>query len=140
MRRGIVLVLTLLAVVLVGALIVATHSVVALEHNVAAAAIARQRAFAASEHGLWSAIASWDAANSGLEPGATRAMVVRAARDSATVTIVRLNDRIYWVVSDAIVADGRLRARRRTGINVRLDPESLGAGVVPLNRSWVEIH
>lgn len=140
MRRGFVLVLALLAVVLVGALIVATHSVVLLEHNVAIATIARQRAFAASEHGLWSAIASWDAANSALAPGVARATVVRAARDSATVTTVRLNDRIYWVVSDAIVTEGRLRARRRTGINVRLAPESLGARVVPLSRSWVEIH
>lgn len=140
MRRGFVLVLALFAVVLVGALIVATHSVVTLEHHAAAAAIARQRAFAASEHGLWSAVASWDAANTALTPGAARATVVRAARDSATVTTVRVNDRIYWVVSDAIVTDGPVRARRRTGTNVRLVTESAVPRVVPLSRSWVELH
>src|SRR5688500_14828006 len=48
-RTGFALVLSILAVVLVGALIIATHVAMTLEHTVSSAATRRQRAFAASE-------------------------------------------------------------------------------------------
>lgn len=135
-RRGFALVLSILAVVLIGALIVATHVAVTLEHAASSAAIRRQRAFAASEHALWTSVAEWDAANATLQPGQSRSMVVRAAADSATVTTVRLSERLYWVVADAAVED----ARRRTAVNVRAVEDSGGARVEPVRRSWLELH
>lgn len=135
-RTGFALVLSILAVVLIGALIVAAHAAVGLEHSVASAAVRRQRAFAASEHALWTSVAQWDDSNAALQPGESRTTVVRAARDSAEVTIVRLNERLYWVVADAAVED----ARRRTAVNVRTVDDSGGIRVEPVPRSWVELH
>ena len=135
-RGGFALVLSILAVVLVGALIVAAHVAVTLEHTVSSAASRRQRAFAASELALWSTVAEWDAANAALQPGEARAAIVRAAADSATVTTVRLSERLYWIVAEAAVGD----ARRRTAVNVRTVGDSTGARVEPVQRSWMELH
>ena len=135
-RGGFALVLSILAVVLVGALIVATQVAVGLEHAVSHTAIHRQRAFAASELALWTAVTEWDAANAALPPGSWRTRVVRGAADSATVTTVRLGERLYWVVAEAAVGD----ARRRTAVNVRIAEDSSGPRVEPVRRSWAELH
>ena len=139
-RDGFVLLLSILGVVVVGALIVATHAVVHLEHDVAAAGVNRQRAFAASEHALWSSVANWDAANSALQPGAATSKVIRAAGDSAIITTVRLNNELYWLVADARTGDPRRGARRRTAINVHVFSDSAGTRVTPVRRSWSELH
>lgn len=135
-RAGFALVLSILGVVLVGALIVATHVAVGLEHRTAAAAVDRQRAFSMSEFALWSAVAAWDPANAALLQGAATSRVVRAAGDSAELTVIRLSDEMFWLVADARVGE----ARRRTGINVRAVTDSAGARFEPLRRSWLEIH
>lgn len=139
-RNGFALLLAILAVAVAGALIVATHAAVHLDHSVAAGAVNRQRAFAASEHGLWFSVANWDAANSALVPGGARTAVIRGATESATITTVRLNGDVYWITSDAQVGDPARRARRRTGINVRAISDSTGVHVTPLPRSWTELH
>lgn len=133
---GFALVLAILGVVLVGALIVATHVAVGLEHRAAAAGVDRQRAFAMSEYALWSAVAVWDPANAALPPGSATSRVVRAAGDSAKLTVIRLNDEIFWLVADARVGE----ARRRTGISVRAITDSAGVRYEPLRRSWLEVH
>lgn len=130
------LVLSILAVVIAGALIVATHAVVTLEHRVAADAMDRQRAFATSEYALWTTIGSWDDANAALQRGGVTRKVVHVLRDSASVTTVRLGDELYWLTADARVGE----ARRRTGINVRVTEDSSGRRVEPVRRSWVEVH
>lgn len=135
-RRGFALVLSILAVALIGALIVATHFAVTLEHSVSSASIARQRAFAASEHGLWSSVADWQAANGALQPGQSRTSIVHAGRDSSIVTTAMIGERMFWVTSESGV-DG---ARRRTALNVRQLTDSAGLGVEPVSRSWVELH
>lgn len=139
-REGFALLLAILAVVLVGALIVATHSAVNLEHFTAASAVNRQRAFAASEHALWYSVANWNAADSTLPPGDAMARVIHAAGDSAIITTVRLNAEVYWLVADASVGDPMRGARRRTAINVRATSDSAGTQVAPVRRSWVEVH
>ena len=139
-RDGFVLLLSILGVVVVGALIVATHAAVRLDHDVAAAGVNRQRAFAASENALWSSVANWEAANSALAPGGARTVVIRGATDSATITTVRLNQEVYWLIAEAQVGDPARRARRRTGINVRVTSDSTGVRITPLPRSWTELH
>lgn len=139
-RNGFVLFLAILAVVVVAALIVAVHAALALEHATAAGAVARQRAFAASEHGLWYSVANWNAANDALPYGGSTTTIVRAAGDSATVTTVRLNAELYWLVAEAVVGSDRRRARRRTAVNVRVVSDSAGVEVSPVRRSWVELH
>lgn len=135
-RDGFALVLSILGVVLVGALIIATHVAVSLDHRAAAAGRDRQRAFAISEYALWSAVASWDPGNAGLPPGGGTTRIVRAAGDSAELTVVRLGEEMYWLVSDARVG----AARRRTGINVRAVTDSAGTRYEPVRRSWLELH
>lgn len=135
-RRGFVLVLSILAVVVAGALIVATHVAVSLEHRVAANAIDRQRAFTASEYALWTAAATWDGANAALPRGGAATRVIHVLRDSATVTTVRLDHDLYWLVAEAEVG----RARRRSGVNVKVTSDSTGTSVQPVRRSWVEVH
>ena len=135
-RDGFALVLAVLAVVVAGALIIATHVAVTLEHRMAAAAVARQRAFAASEHALWQSVAEWDPSHSTLAPGAAVARIVHAAGDSAIITTVRLNEHMYWLVAEAAVDD----ARRRTGANVVAVLDSTGTRFRPLIRSWVDLH
>ncbi|MGI8619646.1 MAG: hypothetical protein ACR2L6_11260 [Gemmatimonadaceae bacterium] len=139
-RDGFALVLAILAVVVAGALIVATHSAVNLEHMAAAASIYRQRAFAAGEHALWSSIANWDATNDLLPPGGSKTVTSRAGRDSATITTVRLNQSLYWLTAEAEVGDPVRRARRRTGVNVRVTPDSAGLQAAPVLRSWGDLH
>lgn len=139
-RSGFVLFLAILAVVVVGALIVATHAAVRLEQAVTAATIDRQRAFAAAEHALWSSVASWNPANSALPPRAASTEVIRAAGDSAIITTVRVNGAVYWLVAEAQVGDQTRRVRRRTGINVRVVTDSAGTRYEPVRRSWLEIH
>jgi len=134
-----VLFLAILAVVVAGALIIATHVVVNLEHATAMSALNRQRAFAASEHALWYSVANWSAANSALAPGGATSEVVRTVEDSAIITTVRLNDELYWLVADARVG-GEPGARRRTAVNVRVAVDSSGTRVTPVRRSWGELH
>lgn len=131
--------LAILAVVVAGALIIATHVAVNLEHTTAASALNRQRAFAASEHALWYSVANWNAANSALAPGAATSEVVRSAADSAIITTVRLNAELYWLVADARVG-GEKGARRRTAVNVRVSVDTAGTRVIPVRRSWSELH
>jgi hypothetical protein len=135
-RRGFALVLAILAVVVAGALIVAAHIAVTLEHRMAASAIARQRAFAASEFGLWSAVAGWDSSSLALPPGGATVRVFHAGGDSATVTTFRLDERTYWLVAEAAVGE----ARRRTGANVLVSTDSTETFVRRVSRSWVDLH
>lgn len=134
-RRGFALVLSILAVVLIGALIVATHVAVTLEHSVSSASIARQRAFAASEHGLWLSLSDWEA-NATLQPGNSRISTVHAGRDSSIVMTTRVGERMFSIISESSVD----KARRRTALNVRLVADSTGSRVEPVARSWVELH
>lgn len=131
--------LAILAVVVAGALIIATHVAVNLEHTTAASALNRQRAFAASEHALWYAVANWNPANSELAPGGATSEVVRAVGDSAIITTVRLSAELYWLVADARVG-GEKGARRRTAVNVRVSVDTAGTHVTPVRRSWSELH
>lgn len=128
--------LAILAIVVAGALIVATHVAVTLEHRMASAALARQRAFAASEYALWGAVAAWDAANLGLSQGSATVRTVHLAGDSAMLTTFRLNEQMYWLVAEATVG----QARRRTGVNVLALTDSGGTRVRAVPRSWVELH
>lgn len=128
--------LAILAVTIAGALIVATHAAVALEHGTATAVVARQRAFAVAEHALWASVAQWEEAHSTLQLGAAAEKVVRTDGDSATITTVRLTEEIYWLVADAVVGN----ARRRTGVNVLVVTDSAGVRASPVIRSWVDLH
>lgn len=139
-RKGFVLVLAILSLVVIGGLIVATHAAVLLDHGVSVATLNRQRAFAASEHGLWHSVANWDPANSALPSGGARKSVIRVAGDSAIITTVRLNDAVYWITAEARVGGPAGRAAGRSGINVRVVSDSAGARIVPLPRSWTELH
>ena len=139
-RDGFALLLAILAVVVAGALIVATHAAVNLEHMGATATIHRQRAFAASEHALWSSIANWDTSNDLLPLGGSKTVTLRDGGDSATISTLRLNRWLYWVTAEAEVGDPVRRARRRTGVNVRVTSDSAGQYVSPLPRAWVELH
>lgn len=139
-KDGFALLLAILAVVVAGALIVATHAAVNLEHLGAAATIDRQRAFAASELALWSSIANWDATNDLLPLGGSKTVTLKAGGDSATITTVRLNRSLYWVTAEAEVGGPVRRAHSRTGVNVRVTPDSAGLQAAPVLRSWSSLH
>jgi len=139
-RDGFALLLAILAVVVAGALIVATHAAVNLEHMGATATIHRQRAFAASEHALWSSIANWDATNNLLPLGGSKTVTMRDGGDSATISTVRLSRWLYWVTAEAEVGDPVRRARRRTGVNVRVISNSAGLQAAPVPRSWGDLY
>ena len=139
-RDGFALLLAILAVVVAGALIVATHAAVRLDHGVAAAALVRQRAFLASEHALWHSVAHWSPANLALPVGGASTLVVPDGPGIVTVTTVRLSAEIYWVVAEAEVGDGSRSARRRTAVNVRANSDSTGVRAAPLSRAWAELH
>ena len=139
-RNGFALLLAILAVVVAGALIIATHTAVNLEHLRASATINRQRAFAASEHALWSSVANWDATNGLLPPGGSKTATLKSGGDSATITTVRLSHSLFWLTAEAEVGDPVRRARRRTGVNVRVTSDSAGLQAAPVLRSWGDLH
>lgn len=129
-RRGVALLTALIAVVLVTAMIVGGFFSSTQEFRSARNQLVEQRSFAVAEYGLNHEITDWDRGRN-LNPGAPGAMPIGSSvamrryvsgDDTAFVTISRLTETTFWVVSEgkAQMGNGALESRRRTNAYVRL--------------------
>lgn len=128
-RRGMALATTLLALVVIAALIAGAFFASSQEYRIGRNTLTSQRAFAIAEFGLNSEIANWDrgrflpGSSSFMAPGtvdSTRRAV--ADGDTAKIRVSRLNDNTFWVVSEggASMDQALVRARQRTSALVRI--------------------
>ena len=135
-RRGFALALALVAIVVIGALIAGAFFASTQDFRVGRNTLIEQRAFAVAEFGLNREIANWDTKRnlpyagvdgsgkpiSGMLTGGIDANNVWVdAGDTARVTITRLSDNSFWVVSEGHASMGNkmLESIRRTSMMVR---------------------
>jgi hypothetical protein len=127
-RRGAALVLTLFAIVVLATIMSGASFTAQQEYRGSRNTLVEQRAFAVAEYGLNSEISNWDRSRNlppptGMAVGAfdtTRVYV--ASGDSARVSIKRLNNNIFWVVSEGRTSIGSnaLESGRQTSAFVRI--------------------
>lgn len=127
-KRGAALLMALFSVVLLATIISAAAFVSQQEYRGSRNTLVEQRAFAVSEYGLNAEISNWPRDRNlpppvGMIIGAldtTRVYV--ASGDSARVSIKRISDNAFWVVSEgrANIGTQSLESGRQTGAFVRL--------------------
>lgn len=150
-RRGIALMVALLATVIVGALVATAFFASTQEHRLGRNTLVAQRAFSIAEYGLNSEIGNfsrerylWGSANY-MQPGAVDDKPVYVAQgDTARVKITRLSENTFWLVASgrASMGDARLKSVQRTSALVRIAYPSVNvrggfttAGKVRINGS-----
>ena len=125
-RRGFALAVAMMAIVVIGALIAGAFFASTQEFRIGRNTLVGQRAFAVAEYGLNKEISQWDRSRN--LPGAMATGAVSsnhfyvAGDDTAYVTITKLNDNTFWVVSEGQASMGaaQLRSRQRTNSIVRI--------------------
>lgn len=124
-RRGIALVLSIVAIVVIGALIGGAFFSSSQEYRIGRNSIVEQRAFAAAEMGVNNALLRYGPGSNALipvtlgNPGDTNQFVtVTPMGDSAQVTVTRLTNNAIWISSagSAGQALGGTRSVRRTNL------------------------
>lgn len=136
-RRGVALVVTLLAIVMLGIVIAGVFFGSSQEERMGRSQIHQAAAFAGAERGIASVLAAWDGSREAqLSIGATRSPTFSEHEDvTITTVLTRLTKSTYWVVSEAQAGphDG---ARRAVGALLRLDIPDLG----PLAALGIRVH
>jgi hypothetical protein len=125
-RRGFALAVSMMAIVVIGALIAGAFFASTQEYRVGRNTLVGQRAFSVAEFGLNKEISEWDRGRNlpgGMAVGevdATPQHVVDG--DTAFVTITKLNENTFWVVSEgqASMGNAQLKSRARTNAYVRI--------------------
>jgi len=131
-RRGIVLAVALLAIVVIGALVAGSAFATMQEYRIGQNALAEQRAFGVAEMGLNGVLArwgtgGWDTLSIAAPGDDTSYTVATAAGDQAVVTITRLTDSTLWVVAEGVAeaGDAARRSVRRTNLVLRVRRDTL---------------
>ncbi|MGH7695570.1 MAG: pilus assembly PilX family protein [Gemmatimonadaceae bacterium] len=127
-RRGAALIIALFFVVVLATIVSAAAFVSQLEYRGSRNTLVEQRAFAVSEFGLNNEISNWDRGRNLPNPvgmaigGFDTTRVYVAAGDSARVSIKRVSDNGFWVVSEgrANIGSQALESGRQTGAYVRI--------------------
>ncbi len=127
-RRGSALLLALFAIVILATIVSAATFVSQQEYRASRNTLVEQRAFHVSEYGLNKEISNWPRGRNlpspvGMQIGAldtTRVYV--SSGDSARVSIKRISDNAFWVVSEgrANIGSQWLESGRQTGAYVRI--------------------
>lgn len=139
-RRGTALVIVLIAVVVLAVLstgaILGSMQELRAAHNEQMA----QRALTVAEYGLNQQLSNWTAARNQMANGAIDSSTVSVANgDTASVKVMRLNSRTYWIVSVGRTnrTNGRLEAQRQVNLLVSVSAASKTAPAVITSYSTV---
>ena len=125
-RRGFALAVSMMAIVVIGALIAGAFFASTQEYRVGRNTLVGQRAFSVAEYGLNKEISQWDRSRNlpgGMSVGEVDASQVHIVDgDTAFVTITKLNENTFWVVSEgqASMGNAQLKSRARTNAYVRI--------------------
>ena len=130
-RRGSALVLVMIAIVVLAVLstgaILGSMAELRAAHNEQMA----QRALTVAEYGLNRQLANWTASRNQMANGAVDSSQVPVTHgDTATVRVMRLNSRTFWIVSVGRTnrSNGQLEAQRTVNLLVGLASPSVRAG------------
>lgn len=139
-RRGSALLLTLIVIVVLGALSMGATMSSMQEYRAGRNSLVEQRAFAVAEFGLNQEISKWKKsrnlpAPTGMALGAIDSSSVFVAQgDTARVRVTRLNENTFWVVSvgRANIGNAQLESQRQTHMLVRIAYPTItpGAAIV----------
>jgi hypothetical protein len=128
-RRGMALMLAIVMIVVITLLVIGGFFTSTREFQGGRNALVEQRSFAVAEYGLNAEVSAWNTGRN-LTPGAggmaigARDSLTRyvADGDTAFVSVTRITDNTFWVISDGRASMGTLsqESRRRTNAMVRL--------------------
>lgn len=135
-RRGSALLLTLIVIVVLGALTMGGTMSSMQEYTAGRASLVGQRAFAVAEYGLNQEISNWKRGRNlpspkGMAVGAIDSTSVFVAQgDTARVRVTRLNENTFWVVSvgRASIGNKSLESQRQTHMLVRIAYPAINPG------------
>jgi len=142
-----VLPLTLLALVVIAALVACAFASAYLEQRIGRNTLYAAQAAGAAETGAATVVGAWEAHSLNLlGPGESAVLPTEVLPGSSayTPTVSRLNDRLFLLEVEGIRADAGARplARRRLGVVLRGVDSAVGgvAGVTPLaHRAWITV-
>lgn len=134
-RKGIALVIALVAIVVIGALIAGAFFASTQEYRIGRNSLIQESAHAASEHGNSYYFRNWNNGwVTGLKDGDTLIRVDASNGVKSGVMMTKLNMNTYWVVSRGRTGVGggvQTAAQRRTGMLVRIErPRVRVAGAI----------
>lgn len=140
-RRGVALLLALIALLLIGALASATLFQVQSDARVAGDAMARRRAEVAAERMLRITVAT-------MSSPAMRALPIGGIRPSTdltngvttTLTAVRTDSTLAWITASATAPSVRGTARAQLGVSVSIAPVGSAPLQVIPGDAWTQIY
>ena len=138
-QRGFALAASLLAVVLIGALVAGVFFATTEETAIGSAFRSRQLALGGAESALESVLAG--AVTPAVDSIATGETTILET-GNATVHITRLDSLLYWVVAESEFGIDATKSRRRIGIALTIDRDSSGVRQVARipGQAWVELY
>src|SRR5690606_35086068 len=128
-RRGVALMLAIVMIVVITLLVIGGFFTSTREYRGGRNALVEQRAFAVAEYGLNAEVSDWNTGRNLTEGSGGMAIGARdsltryvADGDTAFVSVTRLTDNTFWVISDGRASMGTFaqESRRRTNAMVRL--------------------
>jgi hypothetical protein len=120
-RNGFALAATLLALLLISALVTAVFFAATEETKIGAASAKHQRTLSAAESAAEMTIADWNpdwSPQVGL--GGTRVTVIEGFVVPVDVYVTRLDSTLYWIVADAVDSSSGSGVSRRIGVVVKV--------------------
>jgi Tfp pilus assembly protein PilX len=141
-RRGFALVASLIAVVLLGALIVGTFVAAEEEIRISTAVKSSARALAVAESSAEGDAAGWASAEADSVPTGGRLERTRIVDGfQVTTTLIRLHSSVFWLVADAAEGTGPATNHRKIGVLLRRVTDSAGHGTLLRleERAWAEL-
>jgi hypothetical protein len=120
-RDGFALAATLLALLVISALVTAVFFAATEETRIGAASARHQLALSAAESAIEMTIADWkpDWATD-VGPGGTRGSAIEGLVVPVDIYITRLDSTLYWIVADAADSSSGSGISRRIGVAVRV--------------------
>jgi hypothetical protein len=140
-----VLPLTLLALVVIAALVACAFASAYLEQRIGRNTLYAVQAAGAAETGAATVVGAWEAHSlSFLGPGESTVLPTEVLPGSSAYTpsVSRLNDQLFLLEVEGIRTDADTRplARRRLGVVLRSVDSAAGGGVRPLaHRAWISM-
>jgi hypothetical protein len=141
-RNGFALAASLLALLLIAALVAGVFFAVTEETHVGAASAERQLTLSAAESAIELTIAGWSGEPIGpIGIGGTRTVDVEEFGAPVAVRITRLDSTLFWIVADATAPSNGSRFGRRIGVVVRVSARADHSIIIDRisERSWSEL-
>jgi type II secretory pathway pseudopilin PulG len=141
-RSGFALVASLIAVVLLGALIAGVFVATTEEIRIAGGIKSSARGLAAAESAVEGDAVGWvNSQADSLQIGSRLERTSTIDGFQVTTTLVRLNASIFWLIGDAADGAGAAASHRRVGLLLRRVADSTGRGSLLRleERAWAEL-